>query len=103
MQMRRKGYYYDKSAGHFRVRINQNRKQINIGTTLDEYVACAMRDLYLYLNGLEKTYLLNMPECTMYELFNFIGERDPRALKNLMKNSKVGLTGNDVWSDWGVS
>ncbi len=94
-----KGIYYNKSARHWRVRISSNvEKQKHIGTTtLNETVAAAMYDLYIYLNGLENTHHLNLPEWTICELFNLIGEHDPRALKNLMKKSKLKIISNEIW------
>lgn len=103
--MKMNGLYFSKSEKHWRVRISTNReKQKHIGTTkLNETVAAAMYDLYIYLNGLENTHHLNLPGWPMCELYNFIGELDPRALNNLMKKSKLSITGNDIYTDWSVS
>jgi len=90
------GIYFDKLAGHWRVRMAFNgEKQKHLCTTHDKTVAYASYDLFIHLNGLQNTHQFNLPRMTMIELYELIEERDPRALKNLMKKSRLSLTGND--------
>lgn len=90
------GVYFDQKAKHWRVRISvEGKKQMNVGTTKDKWVACAMYDLFVHLNKLQDSHQLNNPRMTVIELSEHIEERDPKALKNLINKSRYILIRNE--------
>ena len=88
--------YFSKTQNFYRSRITVNgEKQKHLATSHDKIVACAVVDLFVRLQGLEDTHLLNFPKMNLREVYELLEKRDAKALKQVMDKATYRLVKND--------